>query len=276
MIDIRCDVHTHTLFSRHAYSTIEENVRAAGEAGLELLGSTDHFGAMLSPGIALEGNPDSRDYQFFYNQEVWPRVWHGVTLLRGVEADIVDLDGHLFGHGFPQPNKITGMPYDACRDLDELVLGKMDYAIASVHNKAFTEDADVVRNTRMYVKVLENPRVFILGHIGRSDVAFDVDEVLTAARDLHKLVEINECSLARRAAFAGRCRAIAVRCAELACPVSIGTDAHIAPSVGRFPCVQTLFDEIGFPEELVASRSRASFLSSLEAAGLGVAELGPL
>ena len=34
---IKCDTHTHTLFSKHAYSTIEENVRAAAEAGMELL-----------------------------------------------------------------------------------------------------------------------------------------------------------------------------------------------------------------------------------------------
>ena len=40
---LKCDVHTHTLYSRHAYSTILENVAAAKEAGLELLGSTDHF-----------------------------------------------------------------------------------------------------------------------------------------------------------------------------------------------------------------------------------------
>ena len=33
---IKCDTHTHTLYSRHAYSTIEENVRAAAERGLEL------------------------------------------------------------------------------------------------------------------------------------------------------------------------------------------------------------------------------------------------
>ena len=41
------DVHTHTLFSRHAYSTIQENVTAAKAQGLELLGSTDHFSSML-------------------------------------------------------------------------------------------------------------------------------------------------------------------------------------------------------------------------------------
>ena len=28
---IACDVHTHTLFSRHAYSTIEENVHVTGD-----------------------------------------------------------------------------------------------------------------------------------------------------------------------------------------------------------------------------------------------------
>ena len=34
---IAADIHTHTLASRHAYSTIAENVAAARAAGLELL-----------------------------------------------------------------------------------------------------------------------------------------------------------------------------------------------------------------------------------------------
>ena len=47
MIEIKCDVHTHTLYSRHAFSTIEENVRAASEQGLELLATTDHYSPCL-------------------------------------------------------------------------------------------------------------------------------------------------------------------------------------------------------------------------------------
>ena len=31
LLENRCDVHTHTVASRHAYSTVEENVRAASE-----------------------------------------------------------------------------------------------------------------------------------------------------------------------------------------------------------------------------------------------------
>ena len=29
MLQNRCDIHTHTIFSRHAYSTVRENVLAA-------------------------------------------------------------------------------------------------------------------------------------------------------------------------------------------------------------------------------------------------------
>ena len=46
MLHIRCDTHTHTIYSRHAYSTVEENVRAAAELGIGLLGSTDHYSSM--------------------------------------------------------------------------------------------------------------------------------------------------------------------------------------------------------------------------------------
>ena len=72
MLRIACDVHTHTLYSRHAYSTIEENVRAAREASLELLGSTDHFSRMVyAPrGTAGDERFDVRDYQYYALEEI--------------------------------------------------------------------------------------------------------------------------------------------------------------------------------------------------------------
>ena len=42
----------------------------------------------------------------------------------------------------------------------------------------------------MYLNVLAQPKVFVLGHVGRAGVPFDLDTVLTAARDSHKLIEI--------------------------------------------------------------------------------------
>lgn len=84
---LSCDIHTHTMFSAHAYSTIEENVYWAAERGLQVLGSADHLSSMVT---ACPN--DLRGYQFFINQDIWPRIWSGVLVLRGAEVDIVSLD----------------------------------------------------------------------------------------------------------------------------------------------------------------------------------------
>ena len=39
--DILADLHTHTLFSKHAYSTVEENIEAARNKGLSYIAITD-------------------------------------------------------------------------------------------------------------------------------------------------------------------------------------------------------------------------------------------
>lgn len=263
MDKIKCDTHTHTLYSRHGYSTIEENVRAAAEQGLELLASTDHFSDMLYPEVHI------RHYQYLNNQTMWPRNWHGITLLRGVEADIIDLKGHLFGHGIPTETNIVGTPYGEVMDLDARVLMNQDYAIASVHGKLFTEGASLVQTTEMYVKALENPKVLILGHIGRAGVPFDTDEVLLAAKSMNKLIEINEHSFDKGMDRGmKRCREIAERCGELGVQISVATDAHVACYIGKFEKSQHMLEEIHFPQELVADLNRDRFLRALAASGV--------
>jgi putative hydrolase len=259
---IACDVHTHTLYSRHAYSTIGECVHAAAGAGLELLGSTDHFGAMLFT------TNDARNFQHFINFGVWPRVWEGVVVMHGCEADIMDLEGHLFGWDVPVDRDITQRPRETTTTLKDFVFRGADYAIASIHNDAPMAGAPLAATTQMYLNVLEDPKVLILGHVGRAGVPFDLDEVLTAAKEKGKLIEINEHSLEGRHAEEahGRCRAIAERCAELGVMVSTATDAHIYPSVGQFTRVRALLDEVHFPQELVATRDSRTFLGVVERA----------
>ena len=276
MLENRCDAHTHTVASRHAYSTVEENVRAASEQGIDLLGSTDHFSCMTSPGVALDGTgADLRDYQSFLDTVIWPRIWHGVTLLRGVEIDIVDAKGTLFGRGIPAPDKISGEPYPECLDLETRVLSDADYAIASVHIKTFCNAATPDQNTAMYIHALEHPKVLILGHIGRLGIEFELDPVLQAARDLGKLVEINNSTLGFGPAAHERCRHIAQRCAELGCSVSLGSDAHISYQVGRLDQALAMLEEIDFPQELIATRSREAFLSTISAAHIEPARRNP-
>lgn len=261
---LRCDIHTHTLYSRHAYSTIEENVRAAAEAGLEVLGSADHFASMVSPAL------DLRDYQFFVNQHIWPREWHGVTLLRGAEVDILSVEGTLFGQDIVCTHNIVGRTYKHERTLFECATSELDYLVASVHNDLFAEGASLAQTTQMYVNALENKKVFMLGHTGRSGVPFDIDEVLTVAREKGKLIEINEHSFTSgpHGSSDDICKKIAVRCAELGVHIGVSTDAHIAPAIGRFPRAISMLEEIHFPEELIATRNRAAIISQLRASGV--------
>jgi len=262
-----CDVHTHTLESRHAYSTIGECVAAAKAAGLELLGSTDHYSSMLYP-VPRDERQYLRNYQYFINFEMWPRVWDGVYVLHGVEADIVDLDGHLFGWDICLTEGITGKAFRWQQSMKDHLWRGIDYAIASIHNDEFTFGATLAQTTNMYIRALDDPKVLIVGHPGRAGVPFDVDAVLLAAKERGKLIEINEHSFAPHYGARCRtaCRQIAERCAELGVMIAISTDAHIACDVGRFDAVQALLEEIHFPRELVATRDAATFIDVLNKA----------
>lgn len=266
MLKVACDTHTHTLHSRHAYSTIAENVAAARAAGLDLLASTDHFSAMLWP--LQPANQVIKDYQFFLNYHAWPAEWDGVRVLHGCEADIVDLDGGLYGHDVPVSHSMNGNPLPPGTTLADRVFQGCDYVIASVHGKRFCEGASIEEATGMYLGALANPKVLVLGHTGRSGVSFDIEAVVGAARDAHKLIELNEHSLSDVADSRATCWLIAETCKRLGCQISIASDAHVCVDVGRFDYVLAMLDEIGFPEELVASRSRESFLAAIEAAGV--------
>ena len=82
---ILLDVHTHTIASGHAFSSLQEMVHAAAEKGLQILGITEH-----APGI-----PGTCSPIYFRNLHVVPRKMYGVELLLGAELNILDYEGHI-------------------------------------------------------------------------------------------------------------------------------------------------------------------------------------
>ena len=116
------DLHTHTLASGHAYSnsTLKENLEEAKKMGLKVLGTSEH--ARMMPGTA--------PLIYFQNVKVIPKEVDGIRLYNGIEANIFDEHGSI--------------------DVEEPILSKMDYIIASLHTPCIA-NLGIVRNTAALV-----------------------------------------------------------------------------------------------------------------------------
>lgn len=217
------DIHTHTIASGHAYSTIDENMRAASEKKLRMVAMTDH-----SPGM-----PGSTHMFHFSNLKVIPSEMYGVTLLRGVEANIINYEGEI--------------------DMNEEILSSLDIVIASLHPPCidFSDEETVTLGIE---KVMENPYVNIIGHPGDNRYPMDFERVVKAAKRTGTLLEVNNASL-KPGSFRPGVRENLVKmlgyCKAYNMPVVVGTDAHFYTEIGEFKEAIELFKEVDFPEELV-------------------------
>ena len=217
------DLHTHTIASGHAYSTIQEMARAASERGLQILGITDH-----APSIP--GAPASI---YFRNLHVVPRNMYGVRLLMGAELNILDTTGRL--------------------DLDEYHYSLLDIRIAGIHSLCW-QGGNRQENTEAVLAVIRNPWINIISHPGDGTAELCFEPLVLAARDTHTLLEINASSMkpCRHKADAIPNNLDILRlCRKYDVPVILGSDAHISFSVADYAYAMPLLDETGFPDELV-------------------------
>lgn len=217
------DLHTHTIASGHAYSTLQENIRAAQERGLRYLGLSEH-------GPAMAGGPNRL---YFLNYKIIPRQYGDLKLYCGVEANITDYEGHL--------------------DLDAFALERMDYCIASMHTLIVTPGS-VRENTMASVHAMENPYVKILGHPDDSRYPLDYEELVRAAAELQVALEVNNSSLHPLAARQGareNQRTLLQYCMRFEVSVILGTDSHFSSAVGDFTQADQLLRELDFPRELI-------------------------
>lgn len=246
MYSIQLDLHTHTIYSGHAFSTIGENVAEAARKGLEAIAMTDHFSPFLTPRRA-DGSPDMGPMM---NLEALPKTINGVRVLSGVEIDIVDFEGHLaFCDTLPDKHGVS---------VGERLLRTRDIVIASIHMFPGFRDGSFTQNTDLYISVLQNPYVDIIGHPCRPGLPFDHAAVAKAAKEAGKALEINNHSFDVPEST-DNCRALAIKCAEEGTHIVVSSDAHSAWFVGEFGKVAKMLEEIHFPQELIANESLRKF-----------------
>lgn len=217
------DMHTHTTFGGHAYSTVKENIDAANEIGLKFLGISEH-------GMKMPGGP--HEY-FFHNLKIIPRQVGNVKIIRGMEANILDYEGKM--------------------DLSEDIERKIDYAIASLHNPCIVPGSKD-ENTRALIKAMDNPKVKIIGHPDDDRFPIDYEAVVKNAAEKNVLLEVNNSSLNPTSSRKGADKNYTEMfkyCKKYNARVIFGTDSHICYSIGKFENCEKLIQQTRFPEELV-------------------------
>lgn len=219
------DVHTHTIASGHAFSTLQEMVDAAAEKNLQFLGITEH-----APGIEGTCTPI-----YFRNLHVVPRLIKGVHLLLGAELDILDYNGTL--------------------DLDEGYYRKMDIRIAGIHSLCWTPGTRQ-QNTEGMLRVIQNPWVNVISHPGDGTAELDFEPLVLASRDSRTLLEINSSSLKPcRHKYEARANNLEILrlSKKYDVPVILGSDAHISYSIADYQYALPLLEETAFPPELIVN-----------------------
>ncbi len=231
----KLDVHTHSVASGHAYSTIQEMASAAAEKGLEILGITEH-----APGIPGTCNPI-----YFRNLHVVPRQMSGVRLLLGAELNILDIYGTL--------------------DLDENYYRLLDLRIAGIHTLCW-EGGTREQNTAGMVAAIRNPWTHIISHPGDGTAELDFLPIVLAAKETGTLLEINNSSLnpTRHKETARDNNLEILRlCRQYEVPVILGSDAHISFSIADYGFILPLLNETEFPEALILNDKPQAFLNYL-------------
>ena len=166
--DLRGDLHAHSRAS-DGHNSIREMAQAAQAAGLEYVAITEHSRRLtvahgLDPvRLTKQGAEIDR-----LNREL-----EGVTVLKGIEVDILD-DGTL--------------------DLPDPVLARLDIVVAAVHSKF---DLPRAKQTQRILAALDNPAVSILAHPSgrlieeREPYDVDMQKIIRKAKANRVALEVN-------------------------------------------------------------------------------------
>lgn len=208
---LRGDLHSHSDWSDGG-SPIEEMAMTAMELGHEYLLLTDHSPRLrVARGLSVERLTRQLDVVDAVNDH----LGEGFRLLKGIEVDILD-DGRL--------------------DQSDLMLGRLDVRVASVHSKL---QMDAAQMTKRMVAAVRNPFANVLGHCTgrlvtgnrgtRAQSRFDARTVFEACAEEGVAVEIN--SRPERRDPPTRLLELA---RDIGCLFSIDSDAH-APGQLDYP-----------------------------------------
>jgi len=253
---MKFDLHTHHARCGHAEDEIEAYIRSAIDAGLQVIGISDH-----SPYFAHEEDqPQPRiamarsDFANYVNEVLCLKEKYKdrIEVLLGVESDF-----------FPEHADVYRKAYEPY---------PFDYIIGSVHQtrgvsifnrnrwKGLSEQRRIEEKVHYYELIAESAKsgMFqVLGHIDAmkgyypafSDIAAEdaIDDALKAIAEARIAIEVNTSGSTKDVGGWYPSDAILERAHHFGVDISFGSDAHHPGRIGEdFELVQKRLKEIGF------------------------------
>jgi len=227
---LKADLHIHTIASGHAYSTIQESATHASSVGVEIVAITDH-------GPSMEGAPC---VGYFGNMSRIPRKMHGVDLLMGCEANVVDLHGSI--------------------DLGKSITEELDIVLIGLHKLTpYPSNSSLEDNTGALIKAMASNKVHVIAHPYRLDFPIDTTTLTKAASDQGVLLELNLSLLKlfrNNKTLLDHIKLMIEMAQKLGVKIVISSDAHIATEIGNDSILSDL--SIQLPKGLVLGEHGSS------------------
>lgn len=235
--EILADMHTHTIFSLHALSTVLENMNVAKSRGLKFLAVTDHFHE--------DGCP------LFRRNEI-TRIRHLENAVNGFDDELYVFSSAEFniGQEISKRHKLELLRwrpiglhswYVRRENLNLVQLLELFDAATGWHNAFVHIEREIDQlDGRRHGKNLDD------------EVKNFFAEMVALAKEKNIWLEVNESSIRRNTGGDGdRLRYWIKLARDNGNKIYLGTDAHFAARVGDFKFSLELLNSVDYPKNLI-------------------------
>lgn len=238
------DLHTHTLNS-DGKGTLRENVEAAVNRGLGMVGITDHGPRGVGIGVKSLSVYRKEKMEARSLEQEYP-----IRVLIGAEANVTGTDGRL------------DIPMDSIKELDLLVAGLHPFVYPDRNSEALTwflpnqaaRISGFARerlrsvNTKAISEAVRKYPVDIVSHPNLM-LAVDLDELSRVCSKYGAALEVNTGHSYNK-------EGIVSAALRHGAPVSVNSDAHTPSGVGSLGSGKALLDRFKVPPEQVINARR--------------------
>lgn len=235
--DILADLHIHTIFSEHAYSTIKENIEEAKKAGLKYLAITDHY---YHDGSEIHLKNETCRIQ--YLEERINTAEKDIRIIGGAEFNL-----NQVVHSWDKLSKLSWRPIG----LHSWFLDIPNSSLEDVFQSF--KSASKKHNAFVHIeRELHKIEGGLYGDKVTMNIQLFLEAVCLLAKEKDIFLEVNESSLVtNECGTADRLRYWLEYAKKNGNKIYLGTDAHYCLEVGKFPNALKLLNEIEYPKELI-------------------------